>query len=103
MSETPERRIARRIEIRLPIVYRGPDGVAVPGTTKNVSRRGMLLVVTRSTVPGTTIDVAITGIDGRERTVTGDVVRTADDGSIAVAFPESDAPTLEEVIDQQSP
>jgi hypothetical protein len=103
MSETPERRIARRIEIRLPIVYRGPDGVAVPGTTKNVSRRGMLLVVTRSTTPGTTIDIAITGIDGRERKVTGDVVRTAGDGSIGVAFPESVASVLEEVIDQQSP
>jgi len=103
MSDTPERRTARRIEIRLPIVYRGPDGVAVAGTTQNVSRRGMLLIVTRSTVPGTTIDIAITGIDGRERMVTGDVVRTSADGSMAVAVPESDAPTLEEVIDRQSP
>lgn len=103
MSETPERRVARRIEIRLPVVYRGPDGVAVPGMTKNLSRSGMLLVVTRSTVPGTTIDVAITGIDGRERTLKGDVVRTTDDGSIGVAVAQSDARVLEEVIDQQPP
>ena len=99
MSDTPERRNAKRIEIRLPIVCRGPDGTPVPGTTQNVSRRGMLLVVKQSAAPGSRVRVAITGVDGREREVTGEVVRETAEGTIAVAFPESDAATLDGVID----
>jgi len=99
MSDTPERRNAKRVEIRLPIVYRGPDGTPVPGTTENVSRRGMLLVVKQSAAPGSRVRVAITGVDGREREVTGDVVRATPEGKIAVAFPETDAATLDEVVD----
>ena len=99
MSDTPERRNAKRVEIRLPIVYRGPDGMPVRGTTENVSRRGMLLVVKQSAAPGSRVRVAITGVDGREREVTGDVVRATPEGKIAVAFPETDAATLDEVVD----
>jgi len=101
MSDTPERRKAKRIEIRLPIVYRGPDGAAVAGSTQNVSRTGMLLVVTRPASPGTTVHVAITGADGREREVTGNVVRVTGAGEIGVALTgEDDAATLDEVIDR---
>ena len=102
MSETPERRNAKRIEIRLPIVYRGPDGTAVPGTTENISRRGMLLVVKQSAAQGSRVRVAVTGVDGREREVTGEVVRATPEGKIAVAFPESDAATLDEVVDAKN-
>jgi c-di-GMP-binding flagellar brake protein YcgR len=102
MSETPERRNAKRIEIRLPIVYRGPDGMPVRGTTENVSRRGMLLVVKQAAAPGSRVSVAVTGVDGREREVTGEVVRATPDGKIAVAFPESDAATLDDVVDAKN-
>jgi c-di-GMP-binding flagellar brake protein YcgR len=102
MSETPERRIAKRIEIRLPIVYRGADGTPVHGTTLNVSRRGMLLVVKQSAAPRSRVSVAVTGADGREREVTGEVVRATPEGKIAVAFPESAAATLDEVIDAKN-
>jgi c-di-GMP-binding flagellar brake protein YcgR len=102
MSEKPERRNAKRIEIRLPIVYRGPDGTPVRGTTENVSRRGMLLVVKQAAAPGSRVSVAVTGVDGREREVTGEVVRATPDGKIAVAFPESDAATLDDVVDAKN-
>ena len=102
MSDTPDRRYAKRVEIRLPIVYRGPDGTAVPGTTENVSRRGMLLVVKQPAPPGSPVRVAITGADGREREVTGEVVRATPEGKIAVAFPESDGATLDEVVEPKN-
>jgi hypothetical protein len=102
MSDTPERRNAKRVEIRLPIVYRGPDGTAVPGTTENVSRRGMLLVVKQPAPTGSRVRVAITGADGREREVTGDVVRATPEGKIAVAFPESDGAVLDEVVEPKN-
>lgn len=97
-DDLPDRRKARRIEIRLPIVCRGADGIAIPGITENVSRRGMLLVVKQSAVPGTPIRVAFTGGDGRERELQGEVKRATDDGKLGVEFPESDAPALDEVM-----
>jgi hypothetical protein len=97
-DQQPERRKARRIEIRLPIVCRAADGSAIPGVTENVSRRGMLLVVKQSASPGTPIRVAFTGGDGRERELQGEVKRTTPDGKLGVEFPESDAPVLDDVL-----
>jgi hypothetical protein len=98
MSEVPERRKARRIEIRLPVVYRGADGKPIPATTENVSRRGMLLVIRQPAVRGGPIRVAFSMSDGRDREVSGEVMRTTPEGKIGIEVPESDAETLEEVI-----
>ena len=98
MSETPERRQAKRIEIRLPVVYRGPDGVPRHGTTANVSRRGMLLVA-QDQPEGTRLRVAVTGIDGREREIMGEVVRSTPEGRLAVSIAEHDAAAIDAIVD----
>ena len=66
MNDGTERRQAKRIAIRLPVVYRGPDGTPVRGTTENVSRRGMLIVA-KAAPHGTTLRVAVTGADHLRR------------------------------------
>ncbi len=87
MSDGAERRAAKRIAIRLPVVYRGPDGTPVRGTTENISRRGMLIVA-RTAPEGARLRVAVTGADGREREVIGEVVRATADGKVALSFTE---------------
>jgi hypothetical protein len=62
----------------------------------------MLLVVKQAAAPGSRVSVAVTGVDGREREVTGEVVRATPDGKIAVAFPESDAAMLDDVVDAKN-
>ncbi|HEX3466081.1 MAG TPA: PilZ domain-containing protein [Candidatus Elarobacter sp.] len=103
MSEQPERerRQARRIEIRLPVVYRGPDGVAKHGTTENVSRRGMLLVA-QDQPEGTRLRVAVTGMDGREREIVGEVVRATPEGRLAVRIAEHDAEHIDAIVEPKS-
>jgi hypothetical protein len=101
VSEQPERRQARRIEIRLPVVYRGPDGVAKHGTTENVSRRGMLLVA-QEQPEGTRLRVAVTGMDGREREIVGEVVRATSEGRLAVTISEHDAQHIDAIVDAES-
>jgi hypothetical protein len=101
VSEEPERRQARRIEIRLPVVYRGPDGVAQHGTTENVSRRGILLVA-KEQPAGTRLRVAVTGIDGREREIIGEVVRSTPAGRLAVSIAEHDAADIDAIVDAES-
>ncbi|HEX3550397.1 MAG TPA: PilZ domain-containing protein [Candidatus Elarobacter sp.] len=98
MSEPSERRQARRVEIRVPVVYRGPDGSPKTGMTANVSPRGMLIVARGSAQPGTPLRVAITGADGREREIAGEIVRTTSDGHLAVSLTE-DAGVLQSLID----
>ncbi len=88
MSDGSERRQAKRIAIRLPVVYRGPDGAPRHGTTENLSRRGMLIVAQANAPEGTRLRVAVTGADGREREVVGDVVRATADGRLAVQLAE---------------
>jgi hypothetical protein len=100
VSEQPERRQARRIEIRLPVVYRGPDGVAKHGTTENVSRRGILLVA-QEQPEGTRLRVAVTGMDGREREIMGEVVRATPGGRLAVSIAEHDAAEIDAIVDAE--
>lgn len=96
MSEQPERRGAKRIAIRLPVVYRGPDGAPKHGTTENVSRGGMLLVAQGPAAEGTRLRFAVTGLDGREREFAGEVVRSDADGHVAVSIDEGD---VEAIVD----
>ena len=100
MSETPERRNAKRIAIRLPVVYRGPDGVVRQGTTENVSGRGMLLVA-KALPTGTRLHVAVTGPDGNERELVGEVVRSTPDGHIAVSVTEAEGEGLIAIVEAQ--
>ena len=100
MSESSERRQARRVEIRIPVTYRGPDGAAKSGTTANVSGRGMLIVTRESAVPGTPLRVAVTGADGHEREIAGEVVRSAD-GHLAVSL-RDEAAVLQSLIDSEA-
>ena len=100
MSETPERRNARRIEIRLPVVYRGPDGVPKHGTTENVSRGGILLVA-QEQPEGTRLRVAVTGMDGREREIIGEVVRSTPEGRLAVTIADHDAAAIDALLDSE--
>ena len=106
MSETPERRHAKRIAIRLPVVFRGPDGASKHGTTENVSTRGMLIVA-QAQPAGTRLRVAVTGVDGREREVAAEVVRSTPEGHLAIAIDESDAAQLDAIVggqpEKQSP
>ena len=105
MSETPERgaaaerRNAKRIAIRLPVVYRGPDGTPKHGPTENVSRRGMLLVAQEQAAEGTRLRVAVTGLDGREREIVAEVVRSTPEGRVAVSIAESDAAKIDAIVD----
>ncbi|MBV8750765.1 MAG: PilZ domain-containing protein [Candidatus Eremiobacteraeota bacterium] len=103
MSETPERRNAKRVAIRLPVVYRGPDNAPKRGTTENVSRRGMLLVAQDQAVEGTRLRIAVTGLDGREREIVGEVVRSTPDGSVAVSIAESDAAEIDAIVEPEEP
>ena len=100
MSETPERRNAKRIAIRLPVVYRGPDGVVRQGTTENVSGRGMLLVA-KALPAGTRLHVAVTGPDGNERDLVGEVVRSTPDGHIAVSITGNEGADLIAIVEAQ--
>ena len=108
MSDTPERgetpaerRTAKRIAIRLPVVYRGPDGTVKHGTTENVSRRGMLLVAQDAAPDGTRLRVAMTGLDGRQREIMAEVVRSTPDGRVAVSIAESDGAQIDEIVDSE--
>jgi len=101
VSDNPERRQAKRIAIRLPVVYRGPDGSVKHGTTENVSRRGMLLVA-QALPAGTRLRVAVTGPDGRERELVGEVVRSTAEGHIAVSVTENDGADLIAIVDAQT-
>ncbi|MEA2688274.1 MAG: hypothetical protein QOJ39_1761 [Candidatus Eremiobacteraeota bacterium] len=104
VSETPERgaaaerRTAKRIAIRLPVVYRGPDGTPKHGTTENVSRRGMLIVAQEQPA-GTRLRVAVTGLDGREREIAAEVVRSTPEGRVAVSIAEHDAAQIDAIVD----
>jgi PilZ domain len=100
VSETPERRHAKRISIRLPVVYRGPDGVVKQGTTENVSGRGMLLVA-KALPTGTRLHVAVTGPDGTERELVGEVVRSTPEGHIGVAITGDEAAELMAIVEAQ--
>ena len=86
MTDGPDRRQAKRIAIRLPVVYRGPDGSPRTATTENVSRRGMLMMVQGPAPQGSRVRFAVTGADGREREVIGDVVRASADGHVAISL-----------------
>lgn len=99
MSESPERRQARRVEIRIPVSYRGPDGPAKAGRTANLSRHGMLIVAQDAAPAGTVLRVAVTGADGREREIAGEIVRTTAEGHLAVAVRADDAAVLQNIID----
>ena len=101
MSESPERRNAKRISIRLPVVFRGPDGVAKHGSTANLSRRGMLIVAQEPAAKGTRLRVALTGMDGHEREVVGEVVRSSPEGHVAISVSDGDAAGLDAIVDQQ--
>jgi hypothetical protein len=101
VSENPERRQAKRIAIRLPVVYRGPDGTVKQGTTENVSGRGMLLVA-QALPAGTRLRVAVTGPDGKERELVGEVVRSTPEGHIAVSITENDGAHLVAIVEAQS-
>ena len=101
MSETPERRQAKRIAIRLPVVYRGPDGAVKHGTTENVSGRGMLLVA-QALPAGTRLRVAVTGPDGNQRELAGEVVRSTPDGHVAVSITEPDGAHLVAIVEAQA-
>ena len=101
MSETPERRHAKRIAIRLPVVYRGPDGVVKQGTTANVSGRGMLLVA-RALPTGTRLHVSVTGPDGNERELVGEVVRSTPDGHVAVSITGNEGADLIAIVEAQT-
>ncbi|MBV8367621.1 MAG: PilZ domain-containing protein [Candidatus Eremiobacteraeota bacterium] len=101
MSEQPERRHAKRVAIRLPVVYRGPDGAPKHGTTENVSRRGMLLVAQEQSPEGTRLRVAITGLDGREREIGVEVVRSTPDGRVAVSVADSDAAEIDAIVEAE--
>ena len=103
MSEEPERRQAKRVAIRLPVVYRGPDGTPKHGTTENVSRRGMLLVAQEQAPEGTRLRVAITGLDGREREIAAEVVRSSPDGRVAVSIADSDGAEIDAIVDSEEP
>ena len=96
MSDTPERRTAKRIAIRLPVVVRTADGTVKHGTTENVSRRGMLIVA-KSEPAGTQLRIGVTGTDGTQREVAGKVVRTAE-GQIAVSIDEADQAQLDAAL-----
>lgn len=98
MSESPERRQSRRVEIRIPVSYRGPDGSPKSGKTANLSRRGMLIVAQDAAPTGTVLRVAVTGADGREREIAGEIVRTTVEG-LAVAIRGDDAAVLQNIID----
>ena len=100
MSESSERRQTRRVEIRIPVTYRGPDGTAKSATTANVSGRGMLIVARDSAAPGTRLRVAVTGADGHEREVAGEVVR-AGEGHLAIAL-HDEASVLQSLIDSEA-
>jgi len=101
VSETPERRHAKRIVIRLPVVYRGPDGTVKHARTENVSGRGMLLVA-QALPTGTRLRVAVTGPDGNERELIGEVVRSTPEGQIAVSITENDGAHLVAIVEAQS-
>ncbi len=101
MSETPERRAAKRIAIRLPVVYRGPDGTPKHGTTENVSRRGMLLVAQEQAAEGARLRIAVTGLDGREREIVGEVVRSTPEGRVAISIAESDGAEIDAIVDSE--
>ncbi|HEY0614446.1 MAG TPA: PilZ domain-containing protein [Candidatus Elarobacter sp.] len=101
MSETPERRQAKRIAIRLPVVYRAADGTARHGTTENISRRGMLLVA-QAQPEGTRLRVAVTGIDGREREIAAEVVRATPEGKLAISIAEHDADQIDAIVEAET-
>jgi hypothetical protein len=103
MSEKPERRSAKRIAIRLPVVYRGPDGAPKHGTTENVSRRGILLVAQEQAAEGTRLRIAVTGLDGREHEIMAEVVRSTPDGRVAVSIADSDAAAIDAIVDSEAP
>lgn len=98
MSDTPERRQAKRIAIRLPVVYRAPDGSAVQGTTENVSRRGMLIVA-KAQPAGTQLRVAVTRADGRQAEIAAEVVRATPEGKLAVSISDTDAAQMDAIVD----
>jgi hypothetical protein len=98
VSETPERRQAKRIAIRLPVVVRGPDGTPRHGTTENVSRRGMLIVA-QAQPNGTRLRVAVTGADGHEREIVGEVVRSTAEGHVAISIAEQHAAEIDALVD----
>lgn len=99
MNDSPERREARRVEIRIPVSYRGPDGPAKRGRTANLSPRGMLIVAQDAAPTGTVLRVAVTGADGREREVAGEIVRTTAEGHLALAVHPDDRAVLQNIID----
>jgi c-di-GMP-binding flagellar brake protein YcgR len=101
MTEPSERRQARRVEIRIPVTYRGPDGTSKTGTTANLSSRGMLIVARDGAQPGTPLRVAVSGADGREREVAGEIVRITADGHMAVSLSD-DAGVLQTIIDAEA-
>jgi len=97
VSDGAERRQAKRIAIRLPVVYQGADGTTVRGATENLSRRGMLIVA-KAAVNGARLRVAVTGADGREREVVGDVVRSTVDGELAISIHDPEA--IEDLLEE---
>lgn len=99
MSDSPERRQSRRVEIRIPVSYRGPDGASMTGRTANLSRRGMLIVAQDPAPTGTVLRVAVTGADGREREIAGEIVRTTAEGHLALVVRSDDGAVLQNIID----
>ncbi|MEO7039551.1 MAG: PilZ domain-containing protein [Candidatus Elarobacter sp.] len=99
MSESPERRQSRRVDIRIPVSYRGPEGPAKAGRTANLSGRGMLIVAQDAAPTGTVLRVAVTGADGHEREIAGEIVRTTAEGHLAVLVHADDTAVLQKIID----
>jgi hypothetical protein len=61
----------------------------------------MLLVAQDPAPEGTRLRVAVTGLDGREREIAVEVVRSTPDGRLAVSIADSDAAEIDAIVDSE--
>jgi len=91
MLPDQNRRGAERFERSIDVSFTVGSGMPHPGRVENISSTGVLLVADSPILPGTFLRISFTDpVKQTLHTIGGDVVRTAPDERVGIAFVEMD-------------
>ena len=95
MSSEQERRAATRVKVHLEVTFTAGTAPPMTGTVENISKNGVLLIAPIALAAQTRVRIAFTDPHSRtQRTIEGEVVRSAPAGKFGVSFVGTDEAAL---------
>jgi len=96
MSSEQERRAAQRVKVHLAVTFTAGTAAPMAGTVENISKNGVLLIAPIALAAQTRVKIVFTDPGTRmQRTIEGEVVRSAPAGKFGVSFVGTDDAALE--------